>query len=112
MTPEDFQKLALAMPQAEASSHFGQADARVKGKIFASRLNDAGGVATLNLLPEQQQILCEAEPEAFHPVAGSWGARGWTSVHIRHLDEATARSAIAMAWRKVAPAGLVKQHPG
>ncbi len=111
MTPEVFQTLALAMPAAEPSSHFGQADARVKGKIFASRLNDAAGVATLNLLPEQQQMLCEAEPEAFKPVAGSWGVKGWTSVQVRRLDEATAKSAIAMAWRNVAPAGLLKQHP-
>ena len=111
MTPEAFQKLALAMPQAEPSSHFGQSDARVKGKIFASRLNDADGIATLNLLPEQQHMLCEAEPAAFKPVTGSWGLRGWTSVSIRHLDEATAQSALAMAWRNVAPASLLKLHP-
>lgn len=111
MTPDAFQNLALAMPQAELSSHFGQSDARVKGKIFASRLNDAGGIATLKLLPEQQAMLCAAEPLAFSPVAGSWGLKGWTAVDIGRLDEATAKSALGMAWRNAAPASLLKLHP-
>ncbi len=111
MTPDAFQKLALSMPQAEPSSHFGQSDARVKGKIFASRLNDAGGVATLKLLPEQQHMLCAAEPLTFSPVTGSWGLKGWTLVQIGQLDQATAESALGMAWRNAAPASLLKLHP-
>jgi hypothetical protein len=112
MTPAAFARLALALPEAEAASHVGQSDARVKGKIFASRLEAADGTVTLKLRPEQQEMLCAAEPQIFAPVAGGWGAKGWTTVRLRDLDEATARSALAMAWRNVVPARLLKLHPG
>lgn len=64
MPRKDFRKLALALPDAEEKSHFGKADFRVKNKIFAG-FNDKG-MAYVKLLPEQQEILCAAEPVHFH----------------------------------------------
>ena len=36
MTPADFRKLALALPEAEERTHMNHPDFRVGGKIFAT----------------------------------------------------------------------------
>ncbi|MEP7210788.1 MAG: MmcQ/YjbR family DNA-binding protein [Alphaproteobacteria bacterium] len=111
MTPAAFLKLALSLPEAVESSHFDQRDIRVRGKIFASPGERANDAAVLKFTPEQQQMLCEAEPEIFVAVPGGWGAKGWTQLFVPKADAATARSALWTAWRNVAPKALQKLHP-
>lgn len=110
MTPAAFLKLALSLPEAALSSHMGHADIRVGGKIFASPADRPGGLAVLKLRPDQQQMLCEAEPGAFVAVKGGWGAKGWTYLKAGACDAATARSALWMAWRNTASKSLQKAH--
>jgi hypothetical protein len=109
MTPAAFQKLAMSMPEAEASEHFGTPDYRVAGKIFATA-GRVDGRAVLKLTTEQQQMLCDAEPAMFAPIDGGWGRKGWTNLVLARTDAATARSALWMAWRNVAPKRLAKEH--
>src|SRR5689334_1213018 len=104
MTKDDLQRLALALPGAEEKSHFDKADFRVRNKIFASLMNEATGV--IKLLPEQQQMMAEAEPRVFQPLAGGWGRKGWTKIILAHADEITLKSALQTAWRNVAPKNL------
>jgi len=109
MTPAAFAKLVRAMPEAEASEHFGTPDDRVGGKIFATA-GRVDGRAVLKLTPDQQAMLCEAEPALFEPIAGGWGRKGWTNLILAKADAKTAKSAIWMAWRKTAPKKLFKAH--
>ena len=104
MTRLDFRRLALALPGTEEKSHFGKADFRVRNKIFASLKNDAMGV--IKLLPEQQAMMANAEPEIFKAIPGGWGRKGWTQVDLAKSDEITLRSALQTAWRNVAPRTL------
>ncbi|MCF8507638.1 MAG: MmcQ/YjbR family DNA-binding protein [Hyphomonadaceae bacterium] len=110
MTPAAFLKLALALPDVDEGQHQGGADLRVAGKIFASPAVRAGGAAYLKLTPEQQQMLCAAEPEAFAPVVGGWGLKGATWFYPKHADVSTAKGALWMAWRNAAPKSLLKAH--
>lgn len=112
MTPAAFLKLALALPDVSEGQHQGGADLRVAGKIFASPAVRPGGAAYLKLTPEQQQMLCAAEPEAFAPVVGGWGLKGATWFYPKQADVSTARSALWMAWRNAAPKSLLKAHAG
>ncbi len=109
MTPAAFQKLALAMPEAAAASHFDTPDYRVAGKIFATA-GRKDGRAVLKLTIDQQQMLCEAEPAIFVPVDGGWGRKGWTNIILAKADAATAKSALWMAWCNTAPKKLLKAH--
>ena len=109
MTPAAFHKLALAMPEATAASHFDTPDFRVAGKIFATA-GRKDGRAVLKLTLEQQQMLCEAEPTLFAPVDGGWGRKGWTNLILPKADAATVKSALHMAWRNTAPKKLLKAH--
>jgi hypothetical protein len=109
MTPAAFGKLALSMPEAEASSHFGVPDYRIAGKIFATA-GKMDGRAVLKLTPDQQQFLCEAEPKMFAPVESAWGRKGWTNLMLAKAGAKTAKSALWMAWRNAAPARLLKAN--
>ena len=60
----------------------------------------------VKLLPEQQALLVETEPEMFRPVPGAWGRNGSTNVRLAKIDQVTLRSALKMAWRNVAPKSL------
>lgn len=110
MIEAEFKTLALSLPEAEASSHHGQPDFRVRGKIFATT-GYSDGPAVLKLTPEQQEMLMSAEPAVFSRPGNSWGLKGWTHFDYRAADEATARSGLSTAWRNVAPKSLVQAHP-
>lgn len=109
MTPAAFSKLALAMPEAEVSEHFGTPDYRVGGRIFATA-GRVDGRAVLKLTLDQQAMLCDAEPQMFEPIPGGWGRKGWTNLILAKADTPTARSALWMAWRNTAPKKLLKAH--
>ena len=101
-----FRALALALPEVEEKSHFGKADFRVRNKIFAGFAAD--GLGYVKLTAEQQEMLCAAEPTVLTPIKGGWGRQGWTIVDQSAADEALLRSVLGIAWRNVAPKGLVK----
>jgi GNAT superfamily N-acetyltransferase len=97
--------MALASPEAVEGAHMGHPDFRVGGKIFAT-LTPERGLAMVTLTPEQQEILCAAEPAIFAPVPGGWGRRGSTHIRLAAADAATLESALIMAYRNVAPKRL------
>jgi hypothetical protein len=104
MQSEDFRRLALALPEAVEKSHFGQADFRVKNKIFASMPDVSAGVVKLK--PEQREMMVAAEPKIFSALKGGWGDQGWTRVDLATADETTLKSALVAAWRNVAPKSM------
>ncbi len=105
MTPDEFRRIALELPEAIEGVHMDHPDFRVRGKIFATLWpKESRGVVMLT--PEQQQSVTEAEPAIFAPVPGGWRRKGSTSVHLHFADEATVRGALLMAWHNKAPASL------
>jgi hypothetical protein len=112
MTPDDFRRIALSMPQATEASHMGHPDFRVAGKVFATLGWPDGAWAMVKLTTDQQAMLVTAMPRVFQPVPGGWGRRGSTNVRLAEADEAALESALSMAWRNVAPEALVKDGAG
>jgi hypothetical protein len=111
MTDAEFIALALSLPATELATNHGRPALNVRGKIFAGPGEGRGGVAALKFSPEQQELFCEVEPAIFRPDPSHWGQAGWTSFILEAADEATARSALAAAWRNIAPKTLVAKHP-
>ena len=99
-TPDDFRRMALALPGAEERAHMDHPDFRVGGKIFATLAspNEAWGMVAL--LPEQQELAIEAEPEAFKPAAGAWGRGGSTLVQLDRVPEEWLERTLRWAWEK------------
>ncbi len=107
MSASRFRRIALALPEAIEGAHQGHADFRVGKRVFASLGYPDKAWGMVKLTPEQQSMLVEAEPDIFRPVPGGWGKSGSTNVLLSKADAKTLRSALAMAWRNVAPKFLI-----
>ena len=106
MTPEDFRKLALALPETEEHSHMNHPDFRVAGKIFATLAYPNKDWGMVKLTPSQQEELVQSHPAVFNPCNGAWGRQGATSVLLTKANKPILRQALLTAWRNHAPADL------
>ena len=99
MTVNDFRRIALSLEGAEESSHMGQPDFRVGGRIFATLASAKQGYGNLALTPEQQAAFVEELPEVFIPIAGGWGRMGMTHIRLAAADEDILSGALRTAWK-------------
>lgn len=98
MTPADFRRIALSLPNAEESSHMGAADFRVSDRIFATLANEMKGYGNLMLDLEQQTLFIADAPEIFLPIKGGWGRMGMTHIRLNEADEPTLTGALRAAY--------------
>src|SRR5215467_7390862 len=103
MTGADFRRAALSLPDATEGAHFGNADFRVAGKIFATLSLEKEGYGVLLLTPEQQAGMVLDAPEIFSPVPGGWGRKGSTRVRLAKVTADILEAALNAAWRNKAP---------
>jgi hypothetical protein len=99
MTVDDFRRIALSFEGAEESSHMGQPDFRVGGRIFATLASADKGYGNLSLTLEQQTIFVEEMPEVFIPIAGGWGRMGMTHIRLSAASEDVLTGALQTAWK-------------
>jgi hypothetical protein len=99
MTAADFRRIALSLEGAEEGSHFGAADFRVGGRIFATLAAEAKGYGNLMLTPEQQAAFVAEAPEVFLPVPGGWGRNGATHLRLAAANEDLVYGALQTAWK-------------
>jgi hypothetical protein len=105
MTPNQFRRLALTLPEATESAHMGHPDFRVAGKIFAT-LGKGESWAMVKLTPQQQSAFVQSHPKIFAPFNGAWGRRGCTKVILKAATKAALTPALIAAWRNIAPQRL------
>jgi len=99
MDANDFRRIALSLEGAEESSHMGQPDFRVGGKIFATLASQGQGYGNLKLTLEQQAAFVEELPEVFVPIAGGWGRMGMTHIRLASAPEDVLAGALRTAWK-------------
>ncbi len=99
MNTSDFRRIALSLPGAEESSHMGNPDFRVGGRIFATLASAKQGYGNLMLTLEQQNAFVAELPNLFLPVAGGWGRMGATHVRLAGADEDVLAGALHTAWK-------------
>lgn len=99
MDANDFRRIALSFPGAEESSHMGQPDFRVGGRIFATLASQQQGYGNLKLTPEQQAAFVEELPEVFLPIHGGWGRMGMTHIRLASANEDLLTGALHTAWK-------------
>jgi hypothetical protein len=108
VTAAGFRRIALRLPETAEGSHFGNADFRVGGKIFATLALESEGYGVLLLTPEQQAGMVEDLPEVFSPVPGGWGQKGATRVRLAKVTADLLEAALRTAWRRKAPKRLLQ----
>src|SRR5690348_13552727 len=99
MTASDFRRLALSLEGAEEGSHFGAADFRVGGRIFATLAAEKQGYGNLMLTPEHQAAFVAEAPDIFLPIPGGWGRNGATHVVLANASEDLLLGALRTAWK-------------
>lgn len=99
MNVDDFRRIALKLEGAEESSHMGQPDFRVGGRIFATLAAASQGYGNLMLTPEQQATFVEELPDIFTPIAGGWGNNGATHIRLAAASEDVLAGALRTAWK-------------
>jgi hypothetical protein len=98
MTPDQFRRLALSLPDTSEARHMGHPDFRVHGKIFATLGYPDASQAMIRLSPEDQGFLVRSQPEVYQPVKGAWGQAGCTNVRLRAARIGPVREALTFAW--------------
>ena len=99
MDASDFRRIALSFPGAEQSSHMGQPDFRVGGRIFATLASRHQGYGNLKLTRDQQAAFVEELPEVFLPIPGGWGRMGMTHIRLSAASEDVLTGALHTAWK-------------
>jgi hypothetical protein len=99
MNADDFRRIALSLEGAEESSHMGQPDFRVGGRIFATLASAHQGYGNLMLTQQQQAAFVEELPEVFFPIAGGWGRMGMTHIRLAVANEDVLAGALHTAWK-------------
>src|SRR5947209_1666310 len=102
--------MALSLPEAVESAHMNHPDFRVRGKIFATLGYPEQDWGMIKLTLEQQAQVIRDEPDVFAPVAGGWGRKGATRVHLDLASPEVLHGALLDAWRNVAPKRLVQDY--
>ena len=99
MDADDFRRIALSLAGAEESSHMGQPDFRVGGRIFATLASAHQGYGNLMLTLDQQAAFVEELPKVFVPIAGGWGRMGMTHIRLAAAKEDVLAGALRTAWK-------------
>lgn len=107
MTPKQFKKLALSLPEAVESEHMGHPDFRVAGKIFATLGWPNGQYGMVKLTSVQQATYIQAHPKSFQMINNGWGKKGATSVCLKQVTTDQLLSALKDAWSNTVPKKLI-----
>jgi hypothetical protein len=99
MNIHDFRRLALSFEGTEESSHLGQPDFRVGGRIFATLASAKQGYGNLMLTLEQQAAFVEELPDVFLPIPGGWGRMGMTHIRLAATNEDVLEGALRTAYK-------------
>ena len=110
MTPDDFRKLALLLPEVVEQQHQGHPDFRIHGKVFATLgwPDSAWGMVKLPI--EEQEKYAAAQPSVFEAASGAWGRRGSTKIRLAGATPSAVEPAPFIAWRHVAPKRLAEKY--
>src|SRR5258706_6010202 len=76
----DVRRIALSLAGTTEAAHFDRTAFKV-ARIYVTLAADARSV-NLKFAPDEQELKCLLAPEAFVPVAGAWGKKGWTTVGL------------------------------
>jgi hypothetical protein len=106
----DVRRLALSLPDATESVHFGAASFKTRKALFAVLREPE--LATLRLHPEDQANMVALHPDLVRPVSGGSrndraGREGWSYVRYGGFDEQGMAALLKLAWAAAAPHGLL-----
>ena len=111
MTPAQFRRIVLGLPNVIEASHMSHPDFRAaNGRIFASLTEDETR-GTTTLTPDQQAEFMSRAPGVIVPAAGAWGRGGWTMISLKSADAELVGEALTLAWQRISALPASKSRP-
>ena len=107
---ERYLKIALRLPGIEATTSFGTPSVKLMGKIFSRWRTEAEGGLAIRCDFLDRQILLQADPGVFF-LTDHYRDYPMVLVHLDRIGAAALTDLTKRAWRRVAPARLLKQNP-
>jgi len=101
-------KYALSLPGVEESTSYGTAALKVRGKLLV-RLKEDGATLVVGTTFADRDHLLRDEPDALF-LTDHYRDHEWILVRMARVKVALLRSLIEDAWRRVAPAKLVREY--
>src|ERR1700678_56411 len=102
ITPDEFRKLALRLPETVEQQHQGHPDFRVGGKVLATLGWPDNAWGMVNLPIEEQKTRVATQPAVFEPASGAWGQRGSTKIRLAAAEIDLIEQVLRIAWGNVA----------
>src|ERR1700761_9184509 len=103
---EALRAFALALPEAQERTGYGEPDFHFRGKSFALRWQAR---TIMKLDRAHQELLFEIRPDTFRPYKVA--TVHWSQVELDQLDDAELKALVFEAWSTVAPkASLASAH--
>jgi hypothetical protein len=106
---ERYLKIALALPEAEASTSYGTPSVKIRGKLLSRWRSEAEGALAVRCDFLDRQILLQTQPEVFF-LTDHYLDYPMVLVRLDKVSRAVLVDVAERAWRLVAPAKLVKAH--
>jgi YjbR len=98
---EDLKAAALSLEGTTEAPHFDRRAFKAR-RIYATLAAD-GLTANIRFPPEEQELRCEMQPEAYRKIPNKWGDSGWTTATLSALTLDDLKIALTSAWRHQAP---------
>lgn len=105
VTWEEAEELALALPEVEEGTSYGQPAFRVAGKTFAWMSPHEEGAFALRVEPEERPLMIESAPDAYF-VTPHYEGHPIVLVHLGAIEREELRERLADAWLLRAPPKL------
>ncbi|MCE0765372.1 MmcQ/YjbR family DNA-binding protein [Pseudonocardia kujensis] len=111
MTWDDVVAIATALPEVEVSTSYRTPALKVRGKGFARLRTEAeGGLMLVCGTDEKEALLASGDPAFF--TTPHYDGYGSILVDLTEIDPAQLAELVEEAWRRKAPARLVRDRDG
>lgn len=100
-TADDFRRIALALDGTVEAPHMDRRAFKI-ARTYATLAAD-GLSANFKFSPDEQELKCLVNAQAFAPVPKGWGRMGWTTGLLAALSEEELAAALETAWRHALP---------
>ncbi|RZJ82849.1 MAG: MmcQ/YjbR family DNA-binding protein [Chryseobacterium sp.] len=96
----EFRLFALTFREVIEARHFERVSFKVKNKIFATLDNERLS-GTVRLSKQNQTEVVFKYTNLVQPVAGAWGAKGWTLLNLELIDIEAMQEILVMAYNDI-----------
>lgn len=106
---DDVVRIGSALPEVEESTWYRTPSLKVRGKGFARLRSEAEGLLVLMCSLEEKEALLASDDPAFSTTA-HYDGYGAILVDLDRIDPGQLAELVEEAWRRKAPATLLRKH--